>query len=71
MDTENLLTIPDAALMAKVKPATVRKWILQNRRGLAKIAIRVGDTSLRFRRSDWQAWLDGSPSVEATDVSKV
>lgn len=54
--TLELLTVPDAARILRVKPATIRAWILKR-----KIpAIHIGGRFVRIRRSDVEGLIESN-----------
>jgi excisionase family DNA binding protein len=52
MDTQSLLTVPEGAATLRLKPSTIRAWILQRRIPHLKLGGRV-----LLRRSDLEALL--------------
>jgi excisionase family DNA binding protein len=55
MDSE-LLTVPEAAELLRLKPSTIRAWVSQRRIPYVKLGGRL----VRIRRSDAQAIIESS-----------
>jgi len=54
--TTDLLTVNEAAAFLRLRPATLRAWILQR-----KITfIKLGRRAVRFRRADLEALIAGA-----------
>ncbi|HZR57026.1 MAG TPA: helix-turn-helix domain-containing protein [Terriglobales bacterium] len=51
-----LLTVPEAAAFLRIKPSTVRAWVLYRRIPFLKL----GGSTLRFRRSDLEKFISES-----------
>jgi excisionase family DNA binding protein len=58
-----LLTVPEAAALLRLKPSTIRAWVCQRRIPFVKVGRLV-----RIRRSDAEAYIT-SRIVEAKDGS--
>jgi excisionase family DNA binding protein len=50
------LTVPEAAELLRLRPSTLRSWILNRKIGY----IKLGPRAVRFRRSDLEALMTGS-----------
>lgn len=55
MDSD-LLNVPEAATLLRLKPSTIRSWVCQKRIPYVKLGGRL----VRFRRSDLEALIAGS-----------
>ena len=64
MDSE-LLTVPEAAALLRLKPSTIRSWVCQKRIPYVKLGGRL----VRIRRSDADALISAS-IVEARGQAK-
>jgi excisionase family DNA binding protein len=64
MDSE-LLTVPEAAALLRLKPSTIRAWVCQKRIPYVKLGGRL----VRIRRSDANALISAS-IVEARGLVK-
>ena len=60
----DLLTVPEAASFLRLKPSTIRSWILQRKIPFVKL----GQRAVRFRRCDLETLITGS--LVSAEVSR-
>ena len=59
-DTENLISLKEAAAMLDVKSATLRRWLNE---GVDLPYYRIGQRVLKFKRSDVRTFINQSLEV--------
>jgi len=58
-----LLTVPEAAALLRLKPSTIRAWVCQRRIAFVKVGRLV-----RIRRCDAQALIEGNIVTARTNL---